>query len=258
MAITSSFGKRLALALTAWCALGAVACGGSTSVLGDPMGSAGTGAAGSPGGGSGGATGVAGSAGAMSAGTGGVCEAFCPAIACANGFVEERLPGQCCPTCVPSGGTAGAGGTGTGGGSGTAGAGGVGGCDAVACIAIGCGPGTTPVVEPGDCCPTCVPDSQACMAGEQGYQTLLGSLLNQTGATSCAVDDDCSLLNGSAQCGGACSYQTVNAQQAPDMNNQLSLWAKSYCSTCTPIYPPCAAPPKPFCEGGQCQLYHAL
>jgi hypothetical protein len=247
--------KGLTLTISALGALWLGACGGSTSVLDNTGGSAGSanvaGSAGAGGsvahGGAGGSVGGSGS----SAGAGGACVAFCPALDCAQGYTLE--PGQCCPSCVPNGGAGGTSSTG-----GSAGVGGVGGCGDVACADIGCGPGTTPVTEPGSCCPICVPDGEACTAGKDGYQALLGNLLAQPGATSCMVDDDCALLSGSPQCGESCGGSAVNRSQAMDMAYQLSLWEKSYCSTCTPIYLPCAAPPKPFCEAGRCQLYHAL
>lgn len=256
MARTRSFEKGLTLTISALGGLWLAACGGSTSVLDNSGGSAGSAnVAGSAGVGGSVGHGGSGTGGSNSAGTGGIC--FCPAIACAEGYTLE--PTACCPICVPNGGSGGS--VGSAGSTGSAGAGnaaGVGGCGDVVCTDIGCGPGTTPVVEPGTCCPVCVPDGEACAAGKQGYQALLGNLLAQPGATSCMVDDDCTLLSGSAQCGEYCGGSAVNRSEAVDMANQLSLWEKSYCSTCTPLYPPCALPPKPFCEAGQCQLYHPL
>jgi hypothetical protein len=254
MASTQAVKKGLTLTISALGALWLAACGGSTSILDNSGGSAASGnASGSTGVGGGvghgGAGGSGGTAGTNSAGAGGVCLAFCPALDCAQGYTLE--PGQCCPTCVPNGGAGG-----TGGSAGVGNAGGVGGCGDVACPDIGCGPGTTPVIEPGNCCPSCVPNGEACTAGEQGYQALLSNLLAQPGAASCMVDADCTLLYGSTQCGAACGASPVNASQVTDMANQLALWEKSYCATCVATYPPCAAPPAPFCEAGQCQLYH--
>lgn len=258
MARTPSLKKCLTSAISALGALSLGACGGSTSVFDNTGGSAGTGSvAGSAGAGGSVAhagAGGSGTAGTSSAGAGGVCIAFCPAIDCAEGYTLE--PGACCPVCVPNGGSGGS--TGSAGAAGVGNAGGVGGCGDVVCTDIGCGPGTTPVIEPGNCCPTCVPDGEACAAGKQGYQALLGNLLAQPGATSCMVDDDCTLLTGSGQCGAACSASPVNSSQAMEMAYQLSLWEKSYCSTCSPIYPPCAAPPKPVCNAGKCEPYHFL
>jgi len=255
MASTQSVKKSLTLTISALGALWLAACGGSTSVLNNSGGSAGTGnVAGTAGVGGTvghGGAGGSGTAGTGTAGTGGACLAFCPAIDCAQGYT--LAPGACCPVCVPNGGSGGSTGS-----SGAGNAGGVGGCGDVACTDIGCEPGTTPVIEPGNCCPTCVPDGEACAAGKDGYQALLGNLLAQPGATSCMVDDDCTILSGSPQCGASCGASAVSSSQAMVMGYQLSLWEKSYCSTCMPIYPPCAAPPKPVCEAGQCQLYHAL
>jgi hypothetical protein len=201
-----------------------------------------------------------GTAGDGSGGYGGCGVVACPLIACSSNEVLIDELGQCCPTCVPAG-NGGAGGTTQSGGAGgapeTGGRGGEGGTVCTASCPA-CLNGFVPVMEPGACCPMCVAPSQACTAGEQGYQTLRASLLQQSGATSCNVDSDCTNLSGLAQCGDQCVTSAVNASLEPEMANQLSLWASSYCSTCTPVYPPCAAPPTPFCSAGQCQLYHTL
>jgi hypothetical protein len=200
-------------------------------------------------------------------GAGGCGIVACPLIACGSGSTLVTEPGQCCPTCIPSGegGAAGSGVAGGGGNAGSAGtvgsagSGGVNQCGGVLCPeAIACAKGYVMVKQAGACCPTCVADAQACTAGEQGYQTLRASLLEQSGATSCNVNTDCTYLSGVPQCGDQCVTSVVNASLEPDMANQLSLWASSYCGTCMPVYPPCAAPPLPFCSAGQCQLYHAL
>jgi hypothetical protein len=222
-----------------------------------------------------------GTAGNGSAGYGGCGVVACPLIACGSNETLVTEPGQCCPSCIPSG-SGGAGGTQSGGAGGaqsggaggfpqwggaagqSAGAGGdagIGGglgCGGVLCPGLACVKGYISVKEPGACCATCVADSQACTAGEQGYQTLRTSLLQQSGATSCSVDTDCTNLGGVPQCGDQCVSSAVNASLAPDMASQLSLWASNYCSTCTAAYPPCALPPTPFCSAGQCQLYHTL
>ncbi|HEX3777347.1 MAG TPA: hypothetical protein VHV51_22895 [Polyangiaceae bacterium] len=285
MASKSVLGKGLALTFSCLGALYVAACGGSASFHGETGGAAGTMAAA-------GSTGVGGSLGTAGtgsfAGSAGVCQVACPGIACEPGFISIPdgccstcvpavggdggsgvggcgavacpdigcvlgttpiiEPGQCCPSCVPNGG---AGGT-------DGGTGGTGGCGAVECPALDCVQGYTLITEPDACCPTCVPDSQACTAGEQGYQTLRASLLNQPGVTSCKVDQDCATLSGVGQCGDACAATAVNASEEPSMASQLELWSKNYCSTCMPVYPPCVAPPTPFCEGGQCQLYRPL
>jgi hypothetical protein len=186
-------------------------------------------------------------------GSGGGCGVVaCPLIACSSNEMLGNQPGQCCPTCVPAGNG------GAGGNSQSGGAGGTVQCGDVFCPANACAKGFISVTEPGACCPTCVADTQACTSGEQGYQTLRASLLQQSGATSCNVDSDCTNLSGVPQCGDECLTSAVNASLEPDMANQLSLWASSYCSTCTPVYPPCPLPPTPFCSAGQCELYHPL
>jgi hypothetical protein len=218
-----------------------IACGpGSITVQGEccptciPAGTGG-GSFGTAGSGSGG---IVESAGTSSGGCTGLYA--CPAIACGPGSTTVMDPVTCCATCV------------------TDNDGGIGGCAAVGCVSVACATGYTLQKVPGDCCPMCQPDAQACTSGEQGYQTLRSSLLAQPGATSCMSDSDCTPLIGAAQCGDACTNTAVNASLAKDMTSQLDLWAADYCSTCTPVFPPCAAPPAPFCSGGQCQLYHLL
>jgi hypothetical protein len=105
--------------------------------------------------------------------------------------------------------------------------------------------------QPDACCPTCVPDD-SCTQGQQGYDTLRTKLLTQPGAVACKVDKDCALLAGDAYCGDECSNIPVNAAAAQSINSALSSFAKNNCSTCTPIYPPCAAPLPPACVQGQC------
>jgi hypothetical protein len=292
--------KGVGLAVPLFGALYLAACGGTASFRGGESGGS------SSAGASSGGTSNAGAPNS-SGGESHICNVACPAIACASGATLVTQPGQCCPTCVASGGAGGSGqvcnvacprsdcdvpgsipieggccpicvlpGDGLGGYNGTGGTpqpGGAGGalqaggdagiggalqCGGVFCPAIACASGFVSVKEPGACCPTCVADAQACTAGEQGYQTLRASLLQQSGATSCNVDTDCTTLSGVPQCGDQCVTSAVNASLEPNMANQLSLWASSYCATCTPVYPPCVAPPTPFCSAGQCQLYHAL
>ncbi|MEO7034213.1 MAG: hypothetical protein ABI335_10360 [Polyangiaceae bacterium] len=213
-----------------------IACG--VGYVLQPIGCCGTcvpgGGAGAPAGGSGGA---AGCSGVFS----------CPLIpACDPGWTLGLEPDECCPTCLPPGG------------AGAGGVGGAGGCSAVACPDLACAIGYGPVIEPGDCCRTCVPNHDACGAGQKGYGALRDDLLSQPGATACVKDSDCATIGGFAKCGDVCSLPAVNASLAPDIMSQLTLWATDYCATCTAMDPPCAVPPTPFCEGGQCQLYHAL
>ena len=174
-----------------------------------------------------------------SAGVGGACAATaCPAYACAVGYKSVYEPGACCPTCVPDGG---------------GGSGGVGGCAAVDCALPKCAPGYMLEQEPDACCPTCVPNN-ACTTGQQSYDTLRTKLLSQPGAIACKVAQDCALLGSNAYCGDECSHIPVNAAAAQSINGELSTFAKNNCSTCTPIYPPCAAPPPPACVQGQCVI----
>jgi hypothetical protein len=53
-----------------------------------------------------------------------------------------------------------------------------------------------------------------------------------------------------------CTGQPASAKAAPDINSQLSSFASMNCSTCTPEYPPCAAPFPPVCLNGQCAAGH--
>jgi len=144
---------------------------------------------------------------------------------------------------------------GNGGGSGGSGAagsgGGPGGCAGVACSVIACGPGMKIAQQPGQCCPTCVA-ANACDTGEMGYRTLRTQLLASPGAIACQTAKDCVELAEHPFCGDVCSSIPVNASQEASIDAQLTSWDKANCSTCTPIYPPCAAPSPPLCDHSQC------
>jgi hypothetical protein len=105
----------------------------------------------------------------------------------------------------------------------------------------------------GECCPSCVPND-ACTQGQQSYDVLRQKLISQPGAVACKVSGDCALLAVSGSCGDACQEIPVNAAAAPSIDNQLNAYATKNCSTCTPIYPPCFAPPPPACVNGQCAV----
>ncbi len=251
-------------------ALLATACGGTFSEAG------GSGAGGqTAGAGGSGAGGPTAGAGGSAAGAGGViCEAACPLIPFDCKLTYN--PGQCCPSCEANGGAGGVS------------SGGSGGCLAVACDDIGCGPGFISVLQPGACCPSCVPDgsggcgntgcpaiacangytlqqnpgsccptcvpSNDCELGQQSYDTLRQKLMSQPGAVACKVNNDCALLGSNAYCGDECSAIPVNAAAAQSINNELQAYATNNCSTCTPVYPPCASPPAPVCVAGQCTI----
>jgi hypothetical protein len=127
----------------------------------------------------------------------------------------------------------------------------VGGCALVDCATPDCAVGYVAQQEPDACCPVCVP-ATACTKGQQGYNTLRSTLLAQPGAMACKVDKDCALLASNPYCGDVCTYLPANAAATPSINAQLSSFAKENCSTCTPIYPPCAAPLPAVCVQGQC------
>jgi hypothetical protein len=103
------------------------------------------------------------------------------------------------------------------------------------------------------CCPSCVPND-ACAQGQQSYDALRAKLISQPGAVACKVNNDCGLLAGNAYCGDECSATPVNAAAAQSMDAELNAYAAMNCSTCTPEYPPCAAPLPPTCVDGQCAI----
>ncbi len=275
MSIKKSILRGCGLLVLVLGALHSAGCGGSAFSDGGSGGAAGSaiGAAGSGVGGNGGSTGT--------------CDKECPLIACGPGSVSVTQPGNCCPTCIPNGqgGTGGA----SGGSTGVGGCGGVVACPAIACAAgwtsvtepgdccptcvftgqggaggsagcastIACPPidcvhGYTLEQEAGECCPSCVANAEACTQGQQGYTTLRQKLLQASGVLACKVDSDCTVLSGNAYCGDECSATPVNVTSAPGINNQLSSYATDNCSTCTPMYPPCAAPLPPVCENALC------
>jgi hypothetical protein len=180
-----------------------------------------------------------GSGGVSSGGSGPVCTGACSAIGCGPGFKSVTEPGACCPTCVPDG---------------AGGAGGAGGCTgAFACPGVVCAKGFMSQQQAGSCCPTCVP-SDTCSKGQQGYAALRQKLLAQPEVGACKVSKDCTLLAGSANCGDSCSHTPVSAALAQSIDDELSAYASNNCSTCTPIYPPCAYPVPPSCVQGVCVL----
>jgi hypothetical protein len=148
-----------------------------------------------------------------------------------------------------SGGSSGA----ASGGSSGGGASGSGGCTApVACPAIACADGYKFAQSAGDCCPTCVPDSDACTQDQAGYDSLRQTLLQSMSALACKTDNDCTRLTGNAQCGDVCSGSPVNVTSAPSINSQLGSYAADHCSTCIATYPPCALPPAVVCSNAVC------
>ena len=264
--------KQHGLVVSLVAALWATACGGSFA-----GGSSGTGGSGAVSG--------AGGNGAAGVGGGSVCDVACPLIECSGASVT--YPGDCCPTCEPSGGS---GGVSAGGSAGFGG-----GCAAVACPGYACGAGYKSERLPGACCPTCVPDNSggsgggnncelvdcnspncppgytsqrapdaccpvcvadsACTKGQKGYETLRTELIAQPGAVACKVNKDCAFLGGNAYCGAACDQTAVNAAAAQSINAELDAYAKDNCSSCTPLQPPCPFIPAPVCVQGQCAPY---
>lgn len=261
---------KLAFAAALW----VTACGGSAFF---ESGSAGAGASGSAGHGAG----AVGSGGSSAAGAGGhICNVACPLVLCDGTPVIK--PGECCATCDPGGG----GGSGGASGGATSSAGSPGMCT-VACTLIGCGPGFKSVIEPGACCPTCVPDGSgggcggiscpaikcaagykseqqagaccptcvpdnSCAMGQQGYSSLRQKLLAQPDVSACTVSKDCTLLANNFYCGDQCAQIPVSVAASQSIENELSGYAKNNCSTCSPIYPPCAAPVPPACVRNVC------
>ena len=238
----------------------APACGGSAEFTAAQAGAAGSSAGGKGGDGSGGNN----------------CPRSCPAFACVAGFKSVLVPGDCCPSCVPDGSGGGGGactgcvtiGCGPGFKSvqqpgdccpscvpdGSGGAGGGNPCANVDCPAIDCANGYKYQSAPGQCCGTCVPDDAACSKGQANYQNLRKALLADPSTLKCAKDTDCKLLAQNPFCGDQCAAVPVSVPAAMSIDQQLGQFAAANCSTCTPVYPPRAAPPPPMCIGGQCVL----
>lgn len=176
------------------------------------------------------------SGGASSGGGTGICDLPCIGIGCGPGFKQVTEPGACCPSCVPDG-SAGTGGS----------------CAAVDCAAYDCAPGYTLEYQPGACCPTCVPNN-ACTTGQSAYKALKAALLNDSTTTACMTSADCTVLAGDGSCNDGCAQTPVNKTAAASLGPQLQEVAKSLCSTCKPIYPPCAAPLPPTCFNHTCMF----
>ena len=117
--------------------------------------------------------------------------------------------------------------------------------------AIDCAVGYKLSQQAGSCCPTCVPDS-SCTMGQQGYSSLRQKLLAEPGATACMVSNDCTLLASNFYCGDQCAQIPVSVATAQSIERELSGYAKNNCSTCSPIYPPCAVPQPLTCVRNEC------
>jgi hypothetical protein len=212
------------------------ACGGTAVLPSDGVGastSAGASGSGSGGSSSGGASGFGAVGGTSCA------DVACLAIGCGDGYKTVLLPGDCCSSCVPDG---------------SGGAGGGDPCAGAACPSIACAPGYKYQSTPGMCCGTCVPDDQACSVGQAGYKMLREGFLADPKVHSCEKAADCKYLETNVFCGDACLTQPVNAAAAVEIEQQLSQFAANYCSSCTPLQPPCPAPLPPACVQGQCSF----
>lgn len=132
------------------------------------------------------------------------------------------------------------------------GSGGVGGsCAGVDCPDYACAPGYQLQQQPGSCCPTCV-SNDACAAGKRSYDELKMTLLAEPGAASCKTNSDCSVLWGNPYCGEACTYEPINLEAAMAYDSLLTQYGQMVCSSCMQTYPHCPASPPPACFNGRC------
>lgn len=140
------------------------------------------------------------------------------------------------------------GGGGVGGSSG--GGGGVIDCDD--CPSIACAPGTHAETQPGDCCPSCVPDAQdPCTQGQERYAQLREELLAEDRAVGCATSADCALVIEENDCVYTCNTPVTRARAA-DFVTTLNATALDACVTCkAPEQNDCVSQ-IPFCLVGGC------
>jgi hypothetical protein len=135
------------------------------------------------------------------------------------------------------------------GGASCAGSGGIGPCGEHTC-----GPGYKLILEAGAACPKCLPDPDACANGQRQYREARAEFLAEPSALSCSKDADCTFLAGSASCGDACAADPVSVAAASAIDQTLTWYSSQFCSSCSPSFPPCVAPPSPVCANGVCIL----
>jgi hypothetical protein len=123
------------------------------------------------------------------------------------------------------------------------------------CPMVGCPAGTHLETAASDCCPSCVSDADAfCRKGQQAYAMQREEILNKY-RYGCASNSECVTLAPVNLCEQGCSYAAVWYGVADSFESNLSNAADTYCGGCKlgPI-PPCVPPPAPICFDGQCQL----
>ena len=120
------------------------------------------------------------------------------------------------------------------------------------CPANLCPKGQTLKRLPGDCCPSCVPDPDACSQGAAAYQALLEQLLAQPSALSCSKDSDCTILAPNASCGDPCATHPVSVTAAMSIEPQLSQLAGDQCAGCPALQVPCTSSFPVLCIDGTC------
>jgi len=199
--------------------LGAVGCGGSATENGTTA-QAGGGAA---------ASGGSSLGGSASAGTTGVAGSFSVGGSAAGGALGIA-----------------------GGPVSEAGAGGM--ACAVACPAIlgVCAGGYHYGTPPGQCCPSCIPDStNDCAQGEVNYQDLEQSQIGLNDL--CSKDSDCVLAPEINACVASCGIP-IGASAAMSVVSGLRDYALYNCSACTPPTPPPCANFGVSCINGACKV----
>lgn len=178
----------------------------------------------------GGAVGVGGKATGGSFGSSGTTSSgggcACPVIQCVPGYNLVPDADGCCFHCESQ-------------------------CERVMCPGIACGSGSHLEAVPGQCCPTCVPDS--CAAQRANYTQFRDRVIEKYSTLGCMSDSDCAYIYEKNNCVVGCAI-SIPFGVSNEVDNMLRTYAQENCSpNCMLPSPPCEPAPQPSCFKGWCE-----